>query len=291
MCLEQWKSATRVHSIKIFGIYMSFRPYFINVSGSIIAIEGKNYTQSWVAGACRDEVSISHNSGVYDIDLHAITGDLILNKQKRAVPYAMYVASGSVGIDDEACPGTDLVCSPGFYPAFAYFKEYITEIHAALKCPVRDEIKDLYYNGLYISAFSILELFLCDFLLCGVFSCEKYYERAMAVLKITDSVDQSEVEKTIKDKVYNTVFHRFDDIKTLFTRTFDFGFPDYQELKKRIYRRHNIVHRFSLSNWDRMTVCEASHDDVASLIETIILFVEEMKDVCGLSPGERECLN
>ena len=291
MCLERWKSATRVHSIKIFGIYMSFRPYFINVSGSIIAIEGKNYTQSWVAGACRDEVSISHNSGVYDIDLHAITGDLILNKQKRAVPYAMYVASGSVGIDDEACPGTDLVCSPGFYPAFAYFKEYITEIHTALKCLVRDEIKDLYYNGLYISAFSILELFLCDFLLCGVFSCEKYYEKAMAVLKITDSVDQSEVEKTIKDKVYNTVFHRFDDIKTLFTRTFDFGFPDYQELKKRIYRRHNIVHRFSLSNCDRMTVCEASHDDVASLIETIILFVEEMKDVCGLSPGERECLN
>lgn len=270
---------------------MSYRPFFINVSGIILALEGKNYTQSWVAGACRDGASISQKSGVYDEDLHAITGDLILNKQKRAVPYAMYVASGSVGIDDEACPGTDLVCSPGFYPAFAYFKEYITEIHTALQCPVRDEIRDLYYNGLYISAFSILELFLCDFLLCGVFSCEKYYERALAALDVTGDFDQFEVEKALKDKVYKTVFHRFDDIKTLFIRTFDFGFPDYQELKKRIFRRHIIVHRFSLSNLDRMTVCDASHDDVASLVEAIILFVEEMKYVCGLSPGERECLN
>lgn len=269
---------------------MSYRPYSINVSGSIIAIEGKNYTQSWVAGACRNEVSINHDSGVYDEELHAITGDLILNRQKRAVPYAMYVARGSVGVDDEACPGTDLVCSPGFYPAFAYFKEYITEILFALGSPVRDEIKDLYYNGLYISAFGILELFLCDFLLCGVFSCEKYYERALVALDVTGAVDQLEVEKTIKDKVYNTVFHRFDDIKTLFTRTFDFGFPDYQELKKRIYRRHNIVHRFSLSNWDRMTVCDASVGDVSSLVEVIILFVEEMKFVCGLSEEEKSCL-
>ena len=269
---------------------MSYRPYIISVSGNVVAKEGKNYTQTWVAGACGNESSIGLNPGNYDEDRHAIIGDLILSKKKRAVPYAMYVANGSVGVDREACSGTDLRCSPGFYPAFAYFKEYITEIQNALKCPVCDEIKNLFYNGLYLSSFSVLELFLCDFLLCGVFSLKKYYERALAALDITGSVDQFEVEKRIKDKVYNTVFHRFDDVETLFINTFDFGFPDYQELKKRIYRRHNIVHRFSLSNWDRMTVCDASVGDVSSLVEVIIFFVEEMKNACGLSEEEKACL-
>ncbi len=270
---------------------MSYRPYFIEVSGSILAKGGKNYTQSWVAGACRDEMPVGYHSGTYDEEHHVITGDLILNKQKRAAPYAIYVANGSVGVAEDACTGTGLVCSPGFYPAFAYFKEYITEILSALGTPVCDGIKGMYYNGLYISSFSVLELFLCDFLLCGVFSCEKYYEQALVALNVTGSADQFEVEKAIKDKVYNTVFHRFDEIKMLFIKTFDLGFPDYYELRKRIYRRHNIVHRFSLSNWDRMTVCDASHDDVASLVEVIILFVDEMKDACGLSLEERECLS
>lgn len=265
---------------------MSCRPYIILVSGSVVAKEGKNYTQNWVAGACRDEVSVSSFSGNYDEDQHAISGDLILNKQTRAVPYAMYVARGSVGIDNEASPGTGLLCYPGFYPAFAYFNEYSTEINAALMIPVRDEIRDLYYNGLYISAFSVLELFLCDFLLCGVFSSEKYYERALTALQIPTLVDQYEVEKEIKDAVFRKVFHRFDKIEKLFERIFDFGFADYQELEGLIIQRHDIVHRFALSKENRMTVCYASFDDVENLIKTINRFVGEMRIVCGLSVGE-----
>lgn len=261
---------------------MSFRPYLIEVSGSIIAKERKNYTQSWVAGACRDEVTIRSLPGFYDEDRHAITGDLVLNKHKRAVPYAMYVAKGSVGVDEEACPGTDLVCSPGFYPAFAYFHEYISEIREVLETPISDKIRDLFYNGLYLGAFSVLELFLCDFLLCGVFFKEDYYEKAMVELQVPIFADQFEVEKAIRNEVYHLVFHRFDDIMTLFSKVFDFGFPVYQELKKQIYRRHNIVHRFAISNQDRMTVCDASREDVVKLIDTIVCFVEDLKNLCGV---------
>ena len=229
-------------------------------------------------------------SSVYDENQHEVFGNLVLDKQKRAVPYAMYFSHGDVGIADEAKSGTDLCCSPGFFPAFAYFREYITEIEDSLKVHVCDEIKELYYNGLYISAFSVLELFLCDFLLCGVFTNDRCYAKALIILKIKDEADQYKIEKGIKDTVYKKVFHRFGEVEKIFKAIFDFDFPNYDELKKYIHKRHNIVHRYALSNQDRMTVCNASYEDVANLIKTIEGFVDEMINLCGLSLSEKEYL-
>lgn len=260
---------------------MSFRPYIIQVSGSVVAKEGKHYTQNWVAYAC-SEGDIEQTPFVYSEKKHSIIGDVFFDKKRRAVPYAHYVANGSVGIQDGAGPDVDLSCSPGFYPAFAYFKEYIEEIRKGLDILVEEKIRDLYLNGLYIEAFSVLELFLCDFLMCGVFLKETYYQNALCVLGVGENPDQYVVEEKIKNVVYRKVFHNFDVVEELFLNIFDFGFPDWKELKKRIYRRHNIVHRYALSNKDRMTVCDATSDDVKDLIETIVVFVEDMKMVCGM---------
>ena len=273
-------------------VFMSYHPYIIEVSGNIIAKEGKNYTQGWTASSKAD-INLTNAltyPSVYDENKHMILGNLVLDKKTRAVPYATFFARGDVGITDETKFGTDLYCSPGFFPAFAYFKEYIKEIEDCLKIVVGDEIKELYYNGLYISAFSVLELFLCDFLLCGVFANDRYYTKALIKLKIKDDSDQYKVEKAIKDTVNRRVYHRFRDVEKLFIAIFDFGFPNYDELKKQIYRRHNIVHRYALSNRDRMTVCAASHEDVAKLIESIVGFVDDMMNLCGLCLSEKEYL-
>lgn len=259
---------------------MSFRPYFIQVSGSVVAKEGKHYTQNWVALAC-SEGNIEQTRFVYSEKKHSIIGDVFFDKKRRAVPYALYVANGSVRIHEGAGPDVGLSCCPGFYPAFAYFNEYIEEIRNCLDIQLEERIRDLYLNGLYIEAFSVLELFLCDFLMCGVFFKETYYQNALSVLGVGENPDQYIVEEKIKNVVYHIVFHNFKDVEDLFRGIFDFGFPDWNELKERIYRRHNIVHRYALSNKDRMTVCDATSDDVRDLIETIIVFVEDMKRVCG----------
>ncbi len=260
---------------------MSFRPYIIQVSGSVVAIEGKHYTQNWVACAC-SEGNIEQTPFVYSEKKHSIIGDVFFDKKRRAVPYALYVANGSVGIHEGAGPDADLSCCPGFSPAFAYFHEYVDEIRTALEVQVEEKIRDLYLNGLYIEAFSVLELFLCDFLMCGVFLKETYYQNALCVLGVGENPDQYVVEEKIKNVVYRKVFHNFKDVEKLFRGIFDFGFPDWKELDKRIYRRHNIVHRYALSNKDRMTVRDATCDDVRDLIETIVVFVEDMKRLCGM---------
>lgn len=271
---------------------MSYRPYIIEVFGNIIAMEGKNYAQEYTASSQADinlANALSHSSE-YVENQHKILGNLVLDKKKRAVPYATFWAHGDVGIANEAKSGTDLYCSPGFFPAFAYFKEYIKEVEDSLKVVVCDEIKELYYNGLYISAFSVLELFLCDFLLCGVFANDMYYSKALIKLNIKDDADQYKIEKTIKDTVNRIVYHRFSEVEELYIAIFGFGFPNYDELKKQIFRRHNIVHRYALSNRDRMTVCTASYEDVEKLIETVVGFVDEMMNLCVLCLSEKEYL-
>lgn len=244
---------------------MSFRPYIIYVTGSIVAIEGKNYTQSWVAGACSDG-SLKKDPFVYSEKTHSVVGDLLLDKSRRAVPYAHYVAYGSVGLQEGAGADVGLSCCNGFDAAFSYFEDYIEEIRRAVAFPIDEKVSNLYFNGLYIEAFSILELFLCDFLMCGVFSEEDYYNRAMNKLWVVERLDQYAVEMRIKNVIYHKVFHKFSEIEALFSGIFDFGFPDWTELEKRIHRRHNIVHRYALSNIDRMTVCDATYDDVQDLI-------------------------
>lgn len=269
---------------------MSYRPYIIKITGSAQAKEGKHYIQNLVAGSVSDGSITSKHELNYDSKKHAIIGDVIFDKRLRAVPYATYVSNGSVGIPEGAKPGTDFSVCPGFYPAFAYFKEYINELLSSLDVPIDERVKDLYYNGLYISAFSVLELFLSDLLMCGVFWKEEYYTRALIKLGVKERADQFVVEEKLRNAVYSKVFHRFDEVDEIFRSVFGFGFPDWTELDEKIEERHNIIHRFALSKQDRMVVCDASHEDVEKLIQIICRFVEKMKTLCGLSEREIEAL-
>lgn len=269
---------------------MSFRPYIIEITGSAQATEGKHYVQNLVAGSASDGSIIIENELNYDPKKHTIIGNVVFDKKLRAVPYATYVANGSVGIPKGARPGTDFSICPGFYPAFAYFKEYINELRGCLDVTVDTRVKDLYYNGLYIATFSILELFLCDLLMCGVFWKEEYYLRALIKFGVKERPDQFVVEEKLRNAVYSKVFHRFEEIEDIFCSVFGFGFPNRQELDEKIESRHNIIHRFALSKQDRMIVRDASHESVKGLILTICQFVEEMKILCGLSESEREAL-
>lgn len=270
---------------------MSYRPYIIEISGSAQAKEGKHYVQNLVAGSVSDGSIISKNELNYDPKKHSVIGDVVFNKKLRAVPYATYVANGSVEIPKGAKPGTDFSICPGFYPAFAYFKEYINELRASLDVSVDGRVKDLFYNGLYISSFSVLELFLCDFLMCGVFYSEEYYSRALVKFGVQERTDQFVVEEKLRSAVYGKVFHRFGEIEEIFLSVFGFGFPDWKELEDKIGTRHDIIHRFALSKEDRMIVRDASHEDVKELILTIRRFVEEMKNLCRLSVSERAALS
>lgn len=256
---------------------MSFREYRIEITGSACAKEGKHYAQNWVASSVSDGEEVQMDHLGYDAKKHNVTGNVVFDKHLRAVPYASYVANGSVNVNRDVDPQADFSCCPGFGPAFSYFYEFISDLRTSLNVPIDERVRELYYNGLYISAFGILELFLCDFLLCGVFWKDEFYLNALTKLNIKLRPDQFLVEEKIKNAIYNKVFHRFDEIQDIYTAVFNFGFPDWQELSKRIERRHNIIHRFAFSKENRMIVDYATKEDAEELIQTIEKFVGDLK--------------
>lgn len=257
---------------------MNFRPYVIEVTGNIVAREGKHCAQNWVCLSLL-EFSEQNDLGEYDIKTHSITGDVILDYKMRAAPYAIYCAKKGTGIADTKC-GADIVAAPGFYPAFFYFDEYVEQVEQQLEVPVDAEARDIYYNALYVKVFSILELFLSDVLLCGIFTNENSFEKTFDTLEIEKTSNQFIIENKIKNCVYHIVFHRFINVNKLFNSILGFNIPNSEKLEKQVYRRNNIVHRNALTNVDRMRVCNATCQDVQRLIDDAKQFVAEMRKIC-----------
>lgn len=256
---------------------MSFSPYIIEVKGDVIVKEGCHYAQDWVAMTaseyCNHMGAYEYN---YDENTHSVKGNLYLTLKMRAAPYATYCAAKNISVTADN-RNVDVAAAPGFLPAFLYFNEYIAQIKDDLNIQVPDVIRAIYYNSLYVNVFSILELFLNDILLCGIFSNESYYDNAISKLNFSESVNQFEIENKIKEEITKIVFHQFEKVSKIYESILGFKLPDTKELKNKIHRRNNIVHRYAITNIDRMRVCDASYDDIISLIDIVVQFVKQIK--------------
>lgn len=249
--------------------------YIFEVSGEILAVEGKHYAQNWVGGNIwiGDFECKSQFDGFIQ-DVHKVEGDLILDRQRRSLPYATYVAYKSVGVKLEK--GVDLSAAPGFLSAICYYHDYIDEIRKALEISEPQLASVLYYKGLYVEAFATLELLLSDFLLCGVFTREDYYQNAIRFLKISEFSKVESIEKAIIKRVAKYVFHRFEKIRDMYNAILDIWLPSTVELEILLHKRHNIVHRFGISNLDGMTNRDLTVGDVNYLIDECNRFVDDL---------------
>lgn len=245
--------------------------YIIEVKGSIISEEGNQYDQGWAAGSVAEANKASWVKGHYNEVTHSFDSDLRLNKKMRAVPYAIYAANGSVGIEGTS-ETAELTCIPGYAPAFCYLDENLKEIESYLDIAVSSKIEYVFYNGLYVSTFGILELFLCDFLLCGIFSNGEGYSRACALYCDNKNASALEMENVIRKSISKLVFHRFNEIKDICYNVMGICLPDTEKLNWLIHKRHNVVHRYALSSIDRMRVCDTTKADVRQLVEEIRVF-------------------
>lgn len=213
--------------------------------------------------------------------MHVHKGDLILDGRRKAVPYAVYVATEDI----MANPPADI--SLGGECAYYYYLQNIDSIQKKFDIEIPESAKEVFYNALYIECFSALELFLSDYVLCKVFSSDEYYAKAQSFLKrISKKQDCTEAlvkesditEKKIRDYFTSTfVFHQFKKAKCLF----DYLGLKYpvgcdKDLQEFLYRRNNIVHRFSISNLDRMQVTYAAKADIEELLSSCNSFVSNI---------------
>lgn len=247
--------------------------YIIEVKGEIVANAKVHYAQNWAC--CDMSSSITNDNYSYDEKTQTVNSDLVLNENRRAVPYAVYFTEKGI-----AANGTgDIACYPGYGAAWEYYKENIAKILDLLKCDVPNEIKQTFYNGLYTDVFSILELFLSDFLLCMIYSNETVYEKAVTYYKTSEKPQKevADIEMLVHKFFFKgIVYHRFYKVGKIFATIINIEIPDYKKLKKLLDKRNNIVHRFSFSNIDRMELVNITLEDITDLIKEANTFVGKL---------------
>lgn len=252
--------------------------YLIKVKDEIFSTGGVQYAQNW---ACQD---ISHynpndksNSYLFDKDTHTVKSNLILTENLRAVPYATYFTEKGIAVSIEN--GNNFFCYPGFGAAVGYYKDNINKISNLLECDIPNKFEQTFFHGLYTDIFSILELFLSDFILCMIYSNDTIYDKAILYYKTSKQTknEVSDIEKKVHNFFFNgIVYHKFDKVKDIYIQLLDIKFPDTEGLRNFLRKRNNIVHRFSLSNIDRMEIITITKEIIGDLIKEVNLFVDRL---------------
>lgn len=240
--------------------------YLISVGGNIIATDKKHYAQNWVCGGCSAPLDN------INLKICSVRDNLVLNDKKRAVPYAIYYAANSVSISNEG----DLKAAPGYMAAYCYYKDAMYSITSKLKVEVPAIIEQSTYRGLFMDVFSILELFLSDLILCLIYSDIETFKKAKVFFQ-SKKKRIADLEIEMHNFFFKgVIYHRFRDVRDIYKEIVGIDIPDYCKLGRFLEIRNNIVHRYSFSNKDRMTVDVVSTSNIKELIKTSDVFVFDL---------------
>lgn len=251
--------------------------YMIYVKGEILANNLTHYAQNWVCGGtCSNEYPIDNYD--YNESTHSVNGNLILNATKRAVPYAIYYTEKGISV---ASTG-NIAAWPGYGAAVGYYKDNIATIRQQLDNSfICNNLMPTLYRGLFTDVFSILELFLSDIMLCVIYSNEDAFNKAVSYYKLEKlkgiQISIIEIEKRMHKFFSNeVVYHKFKEVNKLFKKIIGITLPQYDSLNKFLHKRNNIVHRYSLSNVDRMQETVIQKKDIDEFIEASNQFTDHI---------------
>lgn len=251
--------------------------YMIYVKGEILANDLTHYAQGWACGGvCSNECPIDNYD--YNESTHSVNGNLILNATKRAVPYAIYYTDKDIAV---ASTG-NIVAWHGYGAALGYYKENIAIVQRQLNNSlICNELIPPLYKGLFTDVFSILELFLSDIMLCVIYSDENAFNKAVSYYKLEKlkniKISVTEIEKRMHKFFFDeVVYHKFKVVNKLFEKIIGIKLPQYNSLDKFLHKRNNIVHRYSLSNIDRMQETVILKKDIEELIKASNQFTDQI---------------
>ena len=247
--------------------------YFIQVKGEIKTEDDTpQYALGWACGSIGGEVTKPDFS--WNNKENVVESDLILNKYTRSVPYAFYYTEKGI------CGG-HITCCVGHGGAYSYFLENISNLKLQLQEINGYSIQPSSYNGLYISTFSALELFLCDTILCYIFSDEKCYQNAVEYYskqKKSCSDNNDNLLNKTRNYFQHFVYHRFCKVEGMYNEILGKCFPEHSELDYLLHKRNNIVHRFGMDGMSRMLSTDATKEDIEVAINTISSFAASLDE-------------
>lgn len=124
-----------------------------------------------------------------------------------------------------------------------------------------------------------------DMLLLKITACQKYYNQAVSywikkenLQRIKADLDEYFIT-LIKYYINSVVYHRFDDVSIMYKDILNVDIPSTSKLRLFYRKRDNFVHRFAISNLDRITVTNACKTDVIALADEIDAFLSQLEEI------------
>lgn len=255
--------------------------YFVNVTGSIVVRAGHHTCRGLTAGAVglkNKEYISGHTMEKNFLSRRIVDGDLILDETTTLMPFAYYVALGSISIEDE-CPCGSLSVD-GAYSAWEYRHRSIMDVYENNK----DVFIPVILNGIYISLFSSFELSLSDITIQTIIESGRRDD-------VTDYFNRTKSSGFVCDNCWSFVeylqnkfhFGAFDRVGQLYENIFNIQIPSVDNLKRCLYKRNNIAHRAAFSNMDRMTLTNATSEDIHFLADATFDFIEQLRIIINRS--------
>ncbi len=263
--------------------------YLVEVNGNVIVCGGSQHSCETILVGGQplnqkriEKLKNDYTPWSFNGKKRKVEGNLFLSETRRYIPYATYLIHGDEIIDERAKSG-DLWVDGGVRASYAYWRESMEQIEEAMRVVIPSACQRALYNGLFVECFSALELLLCNIALSFIYANDVYYGRAVDYWREKEKDDntqdnQEDLEYVVHNFFSNSItYHRFERINSMYKSAFGFELPDHSALDKHLYRRHNIVHRHSVSNLDWMTFTDASIEDVRDLIRCVKEFGNELE--------------
>lgn len=246
------------------------KSYCVYVTGSIIAKEGYHTCNGLSAGSITpdiEEFKMGHHPDKEFLSKRIVEGDLILDDTTTLMPFALYIAEGGI-------KGTKGSLSlKGAYSAWDTRQKRIMETFDKYK----NDNNPIIMNGIYISLFSSFELSLSDITIQAIIENDKGDEVTRFLNQSKSTTITSEDPWAFVETIQNKfIFHAFDKVAALYRNVLKVKIPSTSKLLKCFHKRNNIVHRSAFSNYDRMTLRNASADDIQYLADATTEFIDQL---------------
>ena len=266
---------------------MSNHQFVIRVKGNIKIKEGIHYTQGCGAfgiGSLEQcsEMDMLIGTGhlvksvqfVFNENEQSVDSDLIVDRNTRLIPYAYYVADKGF-MDHSGLLQHSYQECPGYYPAIHCYRNNIDEMKRLLTLDINTDAEEAFCRGLFLQVFSILELFLSDYMLCGIFNVDGCFERALRYFNLCQHKHIKENDKmSLCNAVNEIVFHRFELVDFMYGYILEKNFPEVGELQSFLKDRNNFAHRYVFSKKNHMQPQSINRQKVNRLIKACDAFVD-----------------
>lgn len=249
----------------------------VKVNGNIIVeTEGHIFHYDMACYGADDikEINKYSKPGKFIDDTLIIDGDLVLDETTAVLPYASYVAMKDISVNSLCRPSINVNS----------WSERNKDILNKANIEIPEVCKQHYYNGLFLSLCSSFELAVMDILLMKITTVQKYYDKAVKYWLLKTKVKHLKMNNdkyfisVIKYFTNTVVYHRFGETQQIYKDILDIDLPNFSQIETAFRKRNNIVHRYSISNLDRITITNASYIDIVNLEKDVGQFLNSLEE-------------